>query len=158
MMNNITVYDELILDMPEGFHVMNDEELTDYFGNTEQWAIRDAERHIVISVVKTKPSLALSVLTDAKSVAKGVESNMRKRLIEYVHDDDITTQIAGKKTSGYRFSFKAKDADIRQSGEILVFKNKKCFYVLQYYTWTELNSSNIGIWRELTDSACIMQK
>ena len=117
------------IEYPDDFYVMSTEELNKYFaGDMQRLGVRNAAKHVILSIGKTNPSLA-NLVTDAKSVLSGAESAMRKNLNGYQCIERFDAPLLGKNAKGIRFEYVAKDEDVRQVGEMTVAKVGTRFYV-----------------------------
>ncbi len=124
---------EIVLKYPDGFRPMDHEELVRYFGTANNMAgIRSPEQHILLSVAWNKVNMLLSMLADPNSVVNGMDKKLRGKLRDYQRTSDITMDVCGAKAKGFTFVYTAQDADTVQTGNILSFKQGKCFYVIQY--------------------------
>ncbi len=133
---------EFIIHYNDNFHAMTGDELTKFFGSPAcRWGVYDEQQHTVISVTWTKPGF-LNLLTDAKSVVGGAETRMKQKLQNYRREAAVSTEIAGITAKGIRFSYTADDTDVVQQGEMLAFRMKNKFYVIQYLSRNKGNAEN----------------
>ena len=122
-------FNGLRLAYPDDFYVMTDEEVGKYFcSDMLRWGVRNAEKHIVIVLAKTKSSI-LNLITDAKGVAAGAENSMRKSLRDYRRVGDIETQIIGKKAECFSFEYLTDDGAVSQYCETAVVKDRRSYYI-----------------------------
>ena len=126
------IFDQNIrLEYPDDYCVMSREEIKKYFASDlPRFGVRNAEKHTILSVSKTKDSL-LSLITDAKSVLAGAERSF-KRLNGYTRLEEFDTEIFDKPAKGIRFAYTAiaGDKNVRQVCEMTVVKTKRCFCVV----------------------------
>lgn len=132
------IHNAIALQYPESYQLMDDAEKTRFFGSAEnRWGIHNREQHTVVSFARTKASALLSLFTDAKSVANGSLASMKKSLKGFEKTGDISTEICGKKASGFSFAYRTDKEDIAQTGQLIVFKAGKRFYVIHCITRQE---------------------
>ena len=154
-MQTTVFFDELSVSYPDEFHVMDQKELERFFGSDQdKHAIINPHEHMMLSFFKTKPSF-LARLTDAPSVANGWHLRFQKRLPEYQRTGQYTATLCGREAHGFSFEFKAVDKDIMQSGSLLVFKQKKYFYLVLYYGWKERNNISLPIRNAIQEAMCL---
>ena len=131
-MTNANINNEIGLSYPEGYKEMTEQELTKYFGSpNNRWGIYNADKHVIISFGWTKGGF-LSSLTDADSFLMGMVSRMRRSLVNYQQTAEFETRIANKKAKGVRFEYRVNDSIRIHTSDLIVFKNKKKFYAVQF--------------------------
>ena len=158
-MNNARINNELSLTYPDGFSEMGEEELKKYFSTAEnRWGVYNADLHAILSVSWTKAGF-WSFAADTESVMIGIESRLRRNLVNYQRISSYRYNVASKKKKpnahGIRFEYRVDDAAIVQAGDIVVFKQKKLFYVI-YYITRKLNAAEqLPAFREVLDSVTV---
>ena len=131
-MNSVKINNEIGLNYPDGFSEMSAEELTRHFGSAEQrWGIFNPQKHSVISVGWAKAGVKYS-MTDAESYLLDMTARMRRSLINYQQISEYQMIIAKKKAYGVRFEYRVNDSVRVHVSDLIVFKNKKNFYAIQF--------------------------
>ena len=133
-MNNTKINNEINLTYPDSFKEMGEAELIRYFSSAQnRWGVYDADRHIILSVGWTKGGFR-DALTDAESVLIGIETRLRRSLVNYQRVASYQYKVASKKARAIRFEYRVNDAALVQVADFVVFKYNKKFYVIQYIT------------------------
>ena len=129
-MQNTIFNKNVYIEYPDDFYEMSGEEIKKYFaGDMLRFGARNAEKHVILSVAKTKESF-LNLITDAKSVLNGAESSLKKGLKDYAVTERFDAGIFGKTAKGIRFDYSASDNGVKQFCEMTVVKGKRCFYIV----------------------------
>ncbi len=128
--NQAVINQEITLTWPEGFHVMDGEELRELYQNddTKRWGIRDKTRHLIITILWEDYSSLLIKLSDIKAVARKNEKMSARGYRDhgYRREGFFSMSVDGRQAEGYRFSYRIGEAD--QSGQTLLFKVKNRIY------------------------------
>lgn len=147
---------EISIHYNDNFHAMTNDELKKFFGSPVcRWGVYDEKQHAVVSVTWTKPGF-LNLLTDAKSVVGGAEMRMKHNLQNYRREASVTTEIAGITAKGIRYSYTVNGADTVQKGEMLGFRMKNKFYVIQYLSCSEDNAENHKQYESMLQSVAVL--
>ena len=101
-------------------------------------AFKNDEKHVILSLGKTNPSL-LNIITDAKSVLKGAENSLKNNLKDFVCTERFDAQVFGKVGKGICFKYKANTGE-KQFCEMTVVKFDRCFYTV--YCLSRLENAN----------------
>ena len=130
------VNEEMRIPLPDGFHVMTDEERNAISKGQKApaWVMADEEKHFMFSVSwKDIPSFA-SFLLGTKDIAK----NMMKRYRDaaegagYTFGEIRKFMIGGEKAYGYPFNYETEG--IAMCGDsIVIKKGKTCYFFHTYY-------------------------
>lgn len=129
-MKNSIFNQNIYLEYPDGFTEMNEAEIKKYFaGDLLRFGVKNAEKHVILSVAKTKNSF-FSLITDAKSVLNGAESSLKKGLKDYAVTERFDAKMLGKPAKGICFEYSANDSGVKQFCEMTVVKGKRCFYIV----------------------------
>ena len=132
-MNKNVINGEIIFKYPDGFRLMDIEELKKYFGTSENMSgIRSEEQHIIMSFGWNKVNILLSILAGQKSVLNGMEKRFRGSLKGFKRKENIEVNICGVKAKGFAFEYIANDGDIEQIGNIVSFRLGKFLYIIQF--------------------------
>lgn len=151
-MLNVQINNEVNLTYPDGFNVMNEEELTRYFGTpADRWGAYQADDHIILSVKWTKAGFKRT-LTDAESFMIEVESGLMRNLVNYQRVTDYKLKIGKKKAYGIRFTYRVKDSVSIHVSDVVVFKHKKYFYTVYYVTRKKNAASSRPAFQEVLNS------
>ena len=135
-MNQTLVNGELSVAYPDGFRVMDSDELKRVFGDNiiERWAIWDEERHIIFAVAWHRSNAFVVKLASAKELARRIEKAARKSYKatgSYGGGKLFKTTICGQDTWGTSFSYEMQG--IAHVGEVLAAKHGACVYNIHAY-------------------------
>ena len=134
-MKDTTFLNEVHIEYPDDFSEMNGDEIRRYFaGDMLRWGARSSEKHIILSVGKTKTSL-MSMLLNAKDVLSGAEKTLSRGLKDYKRTEEFKTELSGITAEGIRFEYTADDKNVRQYSEMYVVKVKCSFYTVHCISW-----------------------
>ncbi|MDO4803597.1 MAG: hypothetical protein Q4A32_02100 [Lachnospiraceae bacterium] len=126
--------DELSIQVPEGFHVMDESEVSAFklFREAPNWSISNSNQHMVLTVSWKKSGFA-ALLLGAKDVAQKMEPQVRKAMEQYGYalEGFVTEELGGRKAEGFAYSYRAKDIDM--VGETLSVKKGKTFCYIHCY-------------------------
>ena len=129
-MDNAIFNNLVSLPFPEGFKQLSEEENKKFFtGDLLRLSFQDQERHILLSLSKSKDSF-LNYLASIKSVAAGSLSCMANNLKDYQALEERFGMVLDKKAIIESFSYEANDLTVKQYGELTVLKIKNAFYVV----------------------------
>lgn len=153
-MESVLINNKLQLAQPEGFRVMDHDELvqayqTDY---DSMWGMRDEERHIIFAVIWKVTNKVLGALAGSKTVAEQAEKALRKSYkdMDYRCDDRYKITVAGKTAHGFRYSYTNQGQD--QAAETFVVQDGASCYTFYYYTRAELAEENRSVFDEILAS------
>lgn len=147
-MNNVILNNELTLQYPDGFHVLDEDEMSRIFpvNTPNRWAIMDLDRHLIICVQWQKSSAILARFSSTKDHAKRVVAKARAayREKECEIGDPYQTSVCGQEAWGVSFSYEVDG--VKQLGKVILFKrlSKKTHttYTVYYYTREESAEEN----------------
>ena len=156
--NDVKLNNELCLTYPDGFHVLDEEEMNRVFplDVPNRWAIWDIDRHIIISVQWHEANALLARLVSTKDLAKRVAAEAAKayRANEYEVGELYQTTLCGEEAWG--ISFKYEVAGVFQIAHALVFKhaveNTNCTYTLSFYEREENAEASEQVFQDLVAS------
>ena len=155
MANTLVLNEKLTLAYPDGFRVLNEEELKQltFLEKGPGYVIRDDDKHILISVAWKVEGLLESMFLSAHDLAKKNEENVQKAMkgFGYRAPDFPVRNIAGEDTEGFCYEYTAQDIDMY--GESYTIKKDKVLYYLHFYTRSALKEENLKIWEEMLSSA-----
>ncbi len=147
---DVVLNQELMISIPEGFHVMSEEELSrlNHYGQIPNWCVSDPDRHIILSVSWKKSGFA-SFLLNTAEVAKKMEGEIHRLLSSYGYElkGYITENLGGVSADGFRYSYIAQD--VLMIGESLSAKKGKVFYYIHGYLREELQEESLRTLEEI---------
>lgn len=150
-MEKMKLNNELTITYPDGFHVMDQEELGkhQYFGEAPGWSISDPDRHIMISAAWKKTNGIVAKLLNTKDIARQMEAGIKAPMQQYGYqfEEFLSLQAGGKTADGYRYSYTVQE--IGMSGESLCIKNKSTFYYIHCYYRTEQKEESIALFEKM---------
>ena len=141
---------------PEGFAVVAHDELESLMGfkYDRMWGMRDAGRHMVLSVTWKDSGKLVTRLSSEKSLAKRANETSAKRYRKrgYRFGGYFARTVAGAsaQAQGLRFSYEVEG--IAHEGESLVFKRGARCYVLSYNTRSALATENRPVYEAILES------
>ena len=120
---------------PDGFEEMDREQLKEAFldDNPNRWGIKDEKRHMMITVLWNRTNMISAMITGPAAVADSAERKMRTSLNKssYKCGGFERKKISGRNANGFTYEYVLEGA--AQIGEVLVFQNVNCFYMLYAY-------------------------
>ncbi len=129
-MKKATFNNLINLEYPDNFVELSDIENERYFtGNLLRLTFHNEEKHILLSISKSKDSFINRIIGVA-SVVSGSLSNMENNLKDYQLLEEYESTIFDRPAITECFSYTANDLDVKQYGELSVFKFKSAFYVV----------------------------
>lgn len=127
-MKSVTFNNLIALEYPDDFKQLSDEENEKYFyGDQPRLSFQNKEKHILFSISKSKDAF-INRLISIKAVAIGSLTNLENNLKEYKFIEEKESLISDKPSLTECFSYIANDKDIKQYGELTIFKIGKAFY------------------------------
>ena len=155
-MKKATFNDLISLEYPEEFDELSETENQKYFtGNLMRLSFLNKERHILLSLSKSKDSF-MNRFVSVAAVISGSLSNMENNLKDYQHLEEYESTIFGEPSITESFSYTANDQDVKQYGELSVFKYKKAFYVVYCISRLEDQEDAKKLFKEFKDSFVAM--
>ena len=129
------INEEVLLSYPDGFEEMDREQLKEAFldDNPNRWGIKDEKRHMMITVLWNRTNMISAMITGPAAVAHSAERKMRTSLNKssYKCGGFERKKISGRNANGFTYEYVLEGA--AQIGEVLVFQNVNCFYMLYAY-------------------------
>lgn len=124
------IFNKIIsIEYPDDFYEMDKEEISKYFGGDMlRFAIRNVEKHVIMSIGKTNKSI-LNIFATPKSVLSNAENTLKVNLNNYTRLDSFEVEMLSKKGNGMSFKYKANDQNIEQFCEMAIIKYKSEFYI-----------------------------
>ena len=153
-MQKAMVNDSLEFAMPEGFRLMDHEELVQAYelDYPLMWGMRDEERHVVLSVFWKVNNKLLAKLATPKLVADSRRNTLRRILRERdIHfDEEFDSEIAGLKARGLRYRY--VNNGNQYTCEYVVVINDRTCYTIDYYSRSDLAEANRPMYEEILSS------
>ena len=155
--NQLVINDALTLYYQDGFHVMSAEEKRQLpaLGEGPAEALKDPDRHVIITLGWKKVPRLISALFSANDAADTIKKSIRKPMAAfgYHNEQDLSRTIAGENAGGVGYEYEAQG--IAMYGESYVIRHGNFFYYFHIYTRTEYKDSNLQLWSEILDSAAL---
>ena len=147
------IFNNLInLEYPEDFEELSEIENQKYFmGNLLRLSFINKERHILLSLSKSKDSFMNRFIGIAAVISSSL-SNMENNLKDYQHLEEYESNIFEEPSITECFSYTANDEDVKQYGELSVFKFKKAFYVVYCISRLEDKEETKELFKQFKDS------
>ena len=151
-MNKGTFNDIIDFEYPDGFKQLSDIENERYFsGNLMRLSFQNKEKHILLSISKTKDSF-MNRLVSTASVLANALANLEGGLKDYEFIEEYESEIFELPAMTGCFSYNTRDEDIKQYGELSVFKLRKTFYIIYCLSRFENKDDSKVIFKDFKDS------
>lgn len=151
-MNKVTFNNLINLECPEGFVELSERENQRYFSSDLlRLSFQNKDTHVLLSLSKTKNSF-INWITNAASVAHGSLANMANNLKDYQFIEEYESTVFRKQAITECFSYIANDQNIKQYGELTVFKIKNAFYVIYCLCRLEDKEEHQSLFKQFRDS------
>ena len=154
-MEYITMNDVLKLSCPDGFHVLDKEEMAKLRFNEEGSGVclSDPERHMIVSAAYKQIGGFSSFLLNDKDLLKNLETAMRKaqKPFGYNAAGDVTRSVGGRIAKGIAYTYTAQE--IPMYSESLLIREGKTVYYFHVYSREALKEGNMSVWDELLNTS-----
>ncbi len=151
-MNKVTFNNSIELESPDGFNQLSDIENQKYFtGNLLRLSFHNPEKHILLSLSKSKDSF-LNRFFSVESVAANVLTNLENNLKDYQYIEQYSASMCDKPSLIGCFSYTANDENIKQYGELTIFKIKKSIYSIYCVSRLDDKEEAKEIFKKFRDS------
>ena len=146
----------LAVAVPEGFAVIPHDEHESLMGfeYDRMWGMRNAERHMVLSITWKDSGKIITKLSSEKSLAKRADETSARRYRKHGYRSGgffaRTVAGASAQAQGLRYSYEA--GGIAHEGEALVFKRGTRCYMLSYNTRSALAAENRPVYEAILES------
>lgn len=154
-MQQISVNDELILSVPDSFHLLSEEERNKmvFLADGPGLCLSAPALHLMISVGWRKVNGLAAMLLGEKDIAKNMEARVRIPMQEsgYRLEGFSDGEIGGKKMSGYSYSYTVKGKGM--SAQSMVAKNRKTIYYFHFYARAETRQEGEAVWKQILETA-----
>ena len=139
MMTNekFQVYENVTALMPEGFHLMSEQELAEHMPGNDPTRVGlfDPDRYIIMSFCQKKVGFFANAMADRKAARKRLETDFKKYNPSAVMDGDYDVQADGKPRYGFRYHYHTKDRDYETTS--LSFLQDRTYMVLSITGYAE---------------------
>lgn len=151
-MNEEMINGVFAVTVPEGFHVMDEEELKRIYAgqSPDRWCLRNDETGMTISVMWGRISPILAAIVNLDATAARTQEAMARHLQDFRRIDDVSPQIAGQKSRGFCYEYTTDGQPY--VGEWLVMRYKKFAYTISYYAKNSGQQAAWEIFDALLDS------
>lgn len=153
-MEKVLIYNTISLCIPEGFHVMEREEIQERFryNDPESWAMWKPDSHIIIAIHRKKLNPILGLIADKKTVRAKLELECKNAKAKngYRQLEEYEKSIQGKQYLGFYYGYEA--SNIPHIGENLIIIRKNWYYVISCYYREENREQAHGIFDEALNS------
>ena len=115
-------------------------------------ALKDPDRHVIITIGWKKVPCMISALFSANDAANAIRKSLRKPMAAfgYHSEQDLRRTIAGENAGGLSYEYVAQG--IAMYGESYVIKHGNYYFYFHIYTRTEYKDSNLQVWNEILES------
>ena len=138
-MKEAIINNELRLSYPDDFELMDDSKLREAYQNddTDRWAVRNTDKHIMIAVLWQKSSILLAALADLEGVARKNEQLMKRGLERYGYKCNgfFSDKVCGQDAQGYSYEYVNHEKE--QHAKTLLFRAGGNIYGVTCYTRDE---------------------
>ena len=151
-MKNATFNNLIKLSYPDDFVELSIEENEKYFsGDLMRLSFQNKDKHILLSLSKSKDSFINRILSVASIVA-GSLSTLENNLKEYQHLEEYESEVFDRSSITECFSYMASDENVKQYAEMTVFKEKKAFYIIYCISRFEDKEESKKLFKEFRES------
>ena len=145
----------LTLPIPEGFHVMDEDEWSrmKLLADGEGAGLSDPERHMIVTLGYKQAGGFSAALLSAKDLAKNMEKQICKAMASLGCRSEGLRQraVGGRDARGVRYDYTAQGTGM--TGESWVIKEKREIWYLHAYMRTALLEKSLPVWKEMLDGA-----
>ncbi len=153
-MEKIELDGRIGLTLPDGFHVMQEDEKRKLrlVAEGEYAAFADPARHITATVGWRDIGLVSALLVSSSVAAQSAQKQIAAAMREYRYELSgfLQRDIRGRKAGGFRYTYEAGGSGM--SGETFALKYGKRMYYFNVYYRTVLASESRKTWEEILDS------
>jgi hypothetical protein len=129
------INNEVMLSYPDGFEEMDRAQLKDAFldDNPNRWGIKDEKRHMMVTILWNRTNMISAVITGPGTIADSAEHKMKTSLSKsrYKLNGFTKRKVSDRNANGFSYEYVLEGAE--QIGEVLVFQNVNCYYMLYAY-------------------------
>ena len=151
-MKTATFNNLIKLSYPDDFVELSLEENEKYFsGDLMRLSFQNKDKHILLSLSKSKDSFINRILNVASIVATTL-STLENNLKEYQHLGEYESEVFDRPSITECFSYMASDENVKQYAEMTVFKEKKAFYIIYCISRYEDKEESKKLFKEFRES------
>ena len=154
-MEKITMNQELVLTLPDGFRVKSEEEVKamNMIGGGSAVCAEDPDRHVLISLGWKTVGALVALLLSSASVAKTSEAQIARSMKPYGYRrvGFGKRSIGGLEADNFSFTYTAQE--IAMAGESCVLKKDKTLYFFHIYGREENKAADLPMWESFISSA-----
>ena len=154
---NTNLDNKLFVECPEGFHLLDDEELAamTFLDDGSKLCMSEPDKHILISISNKRINGFSSMMLKTSDVAGNMIKQIAQGMKPYGFKQLNTVEkiVAGRKAEGLDYEYEAQG--IGMSGESLVLKNGKDLYYFHFYCRKETAAAGFEKFREILDMVSI---
>lgn len=133
------INNEVLLSYPDGFEEMDRKQLKAAFldDNPNRWGIKDEKRHMMFTVLWNRTNMISAMITGPGTIADSAEHKMKTSLSksQYKCNGFERKKVSGRGANGFSYEYVLEG--VEQIGEVLVFQNVNCYYMLYAYALKE---------------------
>ena len=151
-MKTATFNNLIKLSYPDDFVELSLEENEKYFsGDLMRLSFQNKDKHILLSLSKSKDSFINRILNVASIVATTL-STLENNLKDYQHLGEYESEVFDRASITECFSYMASDENVKQYAEMTVFKEKKAFYIIYCISRYEDKEESKKLFKEFRES------
>ena len=129
------INNEVMLSYPDGFEEMDRAQLKDAFldDNPNRWGIKDEKRHMMVTILWNRTNMISAMITGPGTIADSAEHKMKTSLSksQYKCNGFERKKVSGRNANGFTYEYVLEG--VEQIGEVLIFQNVNCYYMLYTY-------------------------
>ena len=145
---------EMSISYPEGFHVMDKEELKgqQFLQEGPGWCISDPDRHIVVSAAWRKTNGLIARMLNTRDVAKNMSAQIRKPMQKFGFQLEgfLQKEMGGLRADGYLYQYVVQGTGM--AGESFCIKKGSTFYYIHCYFRQALKDESLAVLEEIFQS------
>ena len=153
-MKNTTFNDELKVGYPEGFHIMDEEELSamSFTEKGPTLCLKDPARHMIVSIGRKDIPGFSALMLNRKNIAINAEEYVRKANSNFGYrpGEFFERNIGNDNAYGFSYSYEAQG--IPMYAECFAVKKKNKIYYYNLYIREEEKEKNLQVWDEMLSS------
>ena len=153
-MEKVCINGRIELELPDGFHVLDETEKKDFelAAAGEYVAFSDPQGHILATVGCRNIGIA-SFLIGTNDAARSAERQIGDAMqgFRYEFTGFVDRTIAGRPSRGFGYTYVSEGTEM--SGETCVMKSGKFLYFFNIYYRRSLGENSLKVWKEILDSA-----
>ena len=148
-----TLFDELQLKYPDGFHVLSEEERSRLHTLEDgEWVgLSNPEEHILISLGRKKINGFASKILNDKDLTGKMKKEIRRALqsFDYKGEADKQCLIGGRKARGMGYEYTSQGIDMY--AESYLVKKGNILYYFHFYVRNALKNDSLALWSDMLE-------